>query len=243
MKFDIVKQIDDYLARVDKKPLTESQKKFFNDINESGFPELRGLSIRPDNYHRDYSPEYLMIDYYALDDMDPDFLIYDDEIKLRTDSKAKLHIAYDTTREPSIKRLCFRKGQDIIEIVRDEESNEYLLKLYVDGSRYHLENGSPDTGNPDIVCNLKKAHNTNEYSDCYYVTDPSKKITDDDKPIRIGTGDNVEYELAPQDFYSEFRAFRAIGELVSDIYHEKYLFEGKKRVLSKTKTGQVRLDG
>ncbi len=101
----------------------------------------------------------------------------------------------------------------------------------------------PDDAIPELTCEFTKGHNIDEYSDCYYVTDPSKRITDDDKPIRFGMGDNVEEELSQQDLYSELRTFRTIGERVLELYREKYYFNSKKRVLSKAKTGQVRLDG
>jgi hypothetical protein len=41
----------------------------------------------------------------------------------------------------------------------------------------------------------------------------------------------------------EVRTLRAIGERVCELYHEKYLWDRKARVLSKGKMGQVKLEG
>ena len=243
MKYDIVNGIDHYIKSVDIIPLTEAHKVALNEINESGFIELSGLHISDIKYTE--NAKYVYVSFYTTRDADPSSFIEENEITFYAKSSSpNLYIKYDITDKPVIKQLIFDKGNDSITIVRDKDSEEYLINIYIDAMHCTFEDGVPRNGGfPDIVCKLKKGHNTDEYSDCYYVTDPSKRITDDDKPVRIGTGDNVEYELPPQDLYSELRSFRAIGELVCDLYHEKYLFEGKKRVLSRVKTGQVKLEG
>ena len=136
MKFDIVKEIDGYLTRANRKPLTEAQKAVLTDINESGFPEIKGLHIRTDNFHRIDDSGYVMVDCSATLDTDPDFYIYEDEIDAYTYKNGKLSIEYRTTDKHSLKHLNFRKNEDRIAIVSEEDSEDMLIKVYLDGVKY-----------------------------------------------------------------------------------------------------------
>ena len=242
MKYDVLAQIDDFLKRRNLNVLDDKYRNFVEELNDAGFPELSGFSIGTSV--SDYELQYLEKNRLIgsnVNDNGVEIYLYeeDDSIHIYTE---KFDTVYDAN-EGKIVRLVYYNNKDTVAITYDSKSKTYKVKLYIDGYYGYHTNWIPNSAIPELTCEIKKGHNTDEYSDCYYVIDPSKRITDDDKPIRFGTGDNVEEELAPQDLYSEVRTFRAIGDRVLGLYREKYYFNSKKRVLSKTKAGQVRLDG
>ena len=245
MKFDIVKQIDDYLVRVNRKPLTEAHKDALNEINESGFPELRCLHMRSDENNDANKENCVYFDFYSRENGDPDFLIEDKKITLRTSTSYSLHIEYDIGDEAIIREFMFNKGEDVIVFLRNEKSKDYLLELFIDGKSYTIKDGvSLVECSPELVCSLRKGYNTNG-RDCYIVSDPSARISTEpfDKNICFGIGGIADEELRSQDMQSKLRTFRAIGEKVCELYHENYLWDGKTRVLSKGKMGKVKLEG
>jgi hypothetical protein len=237
MKYDVANNIDKLLKN-NNVTMHEKVKQFIQELSESGIDELNGFTIK--RVSHDFSnikdikilSENVYENFYIA--MNADVFVFD---------RTNLYIYYDANSRESLTHFSFKVDDDYVEFEVEEETSKRFLKLYIMGGKVLINRGHPSSGNPDFVCEIEKKHNADEYSDCYYVTDPSHRITDDDKPIRFGIGDNVEEELRPQDMQSEVRTLRAIGERVCELYHEKYLWDRKARVLSKGKMGQVKLEG
>ncbi len=237
MKYDVANEIDELLKK-NNVTMHDKVKQFIEELNESGLNEVNGFTTLNYSHNFDNRNDIkihcrnIYGSFYIA--MNPNVFVFNDE---------KLYTFYDANVDESLTSFSFKVGSDYVEFRFDKETQKRFLQLYIMGGKVDINRGHPSSGNPDFVCEIEKKHNTDEYSDCYYVTDPSHRITDDDKPIRFGIGDNVEEELRPQDMFSEVRALRAIGERVCELYHEKYLWDTKTKVLSKGKMGQVKLEG
>jgi len=252
MKYDLVSEINKFFSKIGRDKLDENSVDAINEIIEAGFPETNGLRLDRDNSpktKKDFGVTDLALTSYdgelrpcnltiKIDDIENSYLYF-------SNPDRGYYSVYDLDNNENLDYMVFRYGEDTIVYRYDHDEETGIMSLYTDLPKdIERKDGIPVGLVPDFEIKIDE-----EYP---------KYIFKDEEDILIPGGYNETYFTSLEnleedddnalairdcDTDSQTRAYRAIGELVSEKYHENYLFNDKQKVLKKEKSGKIKLEG
>ncbi len=257
MKYDLVSAINEFFGKIGRDELDEDSIDAINEIIEAGFPETNGLRLDRDNSPKekeDFSVTDLALTSYdgefrkcnltiKIDDIETSYLYFSNPEK-------GYYSVYDLDNDENLDYMVFRYGDDTILYRYDHNEEKGIMSLYTDLPKdIERKDGVPVGLVPDLEIEIEVNSYTDEFGDeqtRYSVYDEDEVlIPGDDEPYFVyqKSEDDDEIPIRIRDNDSETRVYRAIGELVSEKYHENYLFDDKQKVLKKEKSGKIKLEG
>jgi hypothetical protein len=239
MKYDLVTMVNRLLKENNMKELTKAQIKALNEINNSGMPELNALhtyrgSIGSVVVGDNEKMRITLLDgnlNYAFINLD-----YNGNFLAVEHDSNNIYVEYSNDgnkdEQLKLKRFIFNNEGDIIAFEKSNEDDTVSIKYYNNCNSNSI--GIPDYAVPDLVCELST--DCSYYPPGWYTMVERSGLLYGSRTFFIKSGPmfgNKEYplEIRSNDFLSTIRAYRAIGEKISEGYNDSYSFNQKRKVL------------
>ena len=261
MKYDLVSAINAFFKEIGRDELDEDSVDAIDEIIGAGFPETNGLRLDRDKSPKgkeDFAVTELALTSYDGELRPCNLTIKIDEVETSylyfNNPERGYYSVYDLDNDENLEYMVFRYGNDTIVYKYDHEEEKGIMRLYTDLPKdIERKNGVPVGLEPDFEIKIDEDWYTDSLGDEY-----TKYIYEDEEDILIPGGYNETYFASSEnldeddtnalairecDTNTQTRAYRAIGQIMSEKYHENYLFNEKPKVLKKEKSGKIKLEG